>query len=80
MTVTGVPLVSEISPRNAPDQDYIFLLLDQFKKRFPEMNIAYIVLDKGYDAEPIHWKLYEHYGIIPIIIRKKIAVSQKLSP
>ena len=80
MTVTGVPLVSEISPRNAPDQDYIFLLLDQFKKRFPEMNIAYIVLDKGYDAEPIHWRLYEHYGIIPIIIRKKIAYPKSFAP
>jgi hypothetical protein len=57
MTITGVPLVSKISSRNA----------------FPEMKIAYIVLDRGYDAEPIHQKLYEDYEIIPVIIRKKTA-------
>jgi hypothetical protein len=71
MTITGVPLVSAISSRNASDQDYLFPLLDEFRKRFPEINIAYIVLDRGYDTEPIHQKLYENYEIIPVIIRKK---------
>ena len=71
MTITGIPLVSEISPRNASDQDYLFPLLDEFRERFPEIKIAYIVLDRGYDAEPIHRKLYEDYEIIPVIIRKK---------
>lgn len=71
--ITGVPLVSKISARNASDQDHLFPLLDRFGERFPEIKIAYIVLDKGYDAETIHRKLYEDYGIIPIIIRKKTA-------
>jgi len=71
IAITGVPLVTEISSRNAADQDHLFPLLDQFSKRFPEMKIAYLVLDRGYDAEPIHRKLYEDYDIIPIIIRKK---------
>ena len=71
IAITGVPLVSDISSRNVSDQDFLFPLLDQFKERFPEMKIAYIVLDRGYDAEEIHSKLYEHYDIIPIIIRKK---------
>ncbi len=73
MAITGVPLVSTISTRNAQDQDHLFPLLDQFKQRFSEMKIAYIVLDKGYDAEEVHRKLYEEYDIIPVIIRKKIA-------
>jgi hypothetical protein len=80
MAITGVPLVSEISPRNAADQDYLFPLLDEFRKRFPEMNIAYIVLDRGYDAEPIHRKLYEDYDITPIIVRKKAAYPNGFAP
>lgn len=73
IAITGIPLVSDISPRNASDQDYLFPVLDQFDRRFPEMKIAYIVLDRGYDAEEIHRKLYEDYHIIPVIIRKKSA-------
>ena len=65
IAISGVPLVSEISPRNAADQDYLFPLLDQFGERFPEMKIAYIVLDREYDAEPIHGKLYGDYDIVP---------------
>ena len=57
VTITGVPLVSTISPRNASDQDYLFPLLDKFRQRFPEIKIAYIVLDRGYDTEPIHKEL-----------------------
>ena len=73
MTITGVPLVSKISSRNATGQEYLFPVQDEFCERFPEMKIAYIVLDRGYDAEPIHQKLYEDYEIIPVIIRKKTA-------
>ena len=80
IAMTGVPLVSKISPRNAADQDYLFPLLDQFGERFPEMKIAYIVLDRGYDAEPIHRKLYEDYDIIPVIIRKKTAYPGGFAP
>jgi hypothetical protein len=42
MAITGIPLVSDVSPRNVQDQDCLFPLLDQFKGRFPEMTIAYI--------------------------------------
>jgi hypothetical protein len=80
MTITGVPLVSTISPRNASDQDYLFPLLDDFRERFPEINIAYIVLDRGYDTEPIHKELYEDYKIIPIIIRKKAVYPKGFAP
>ena len=80
MTITGVPLVSTISARNASDQDYLFSLLDEFRQRFPEINIAYIVLDRGYDTEPIHQKLYEDYEIIPVIIRKKAVYPKGFDP
>jgi hypothetical protein len=79
IAITGVPLVSLLSARNEPDQDYLFPLLDQFGKRFPEIKIAYIVLDKGYDAEANHRKLYEDYDIIPVIIRKKTAYPKRFT-
>ena len=80
MTITGVPLVSTISPRNASDQDYLFPLLEEFRQRFPEIKVAYIVLDRGYDTEPIHKELYEDYKIIPVIIRKKTAYPKGFAP
>jgi hypothetical protein len=80
MAVTGIPFVSAISSRNESDQDHLFPLLDQFRERFPELKIAYIVLDRGYDAEEIHRILYEEYDIIPVIIRKKTAYPKGYTP
>lgn len=80
MAITGVPLVSTISGRNAHDQDFLFPLLDQFVDRFPELKIAYIALDRGYDSEEIHRTLYEEYDIIPIVIRKKTAYPKGYAP
>ena len=80
MAITGVPLVSTISGRNAQDQDFLFPLLDQFVDRFPDLKIAYIVLDRGYDSEEIHRTLYEEYDIIPIIIRQKTAYPKGYTP
>ena len=68
MAVTGIPLVSVMSSRNETDQDYLFALLNKFREYFPELKIADIVLDRGYDAEEIHRILYKKYDIIPIII------------
>ncbi len=72
ITITGIPLVSIISTRGDSDEIHIFPLLDEFKKRFPSLNIAYIVLDAGYDSEEIHKGIYEGFTIIPIIIRGKM--------
>ena len=80
MAVTGVPLVSVISSRNESDQDYLFPLLNKFREHLPELKIAYIVLDRGYDAEEIHRTLYEEYDIIPVIIRKKTAYPKGYTP
>ncbi|ODS32738.1 MAG: hypothetical protein SCARUB_02121 [Candidatus Scalindua rubra] len=72
ITITGIPMISIVSTRIDSDQIHIFPLLDEFKKRFSSLSIAYIVLDAGYDAEEIHKSIYEDYNIIPIIIRKEM--------
>lgn len=51
----------------------MFPLLDEFRQRFSDIRIAYIILDKGYDNEEIYQIIYESYDIIPVIIRKKVA-------
>lgn len=71
-TLTGIPLVSLVATRNEPDQDHIFPLLKQLKQQLPKLSYAYLLLDAGYDAEDIHRGIFEDYGIIPVIIRKKI--------
>lgn len=72
ITLTGIPLVSFVTSRNESDQDHIFPLLKQLKQQFPKFSYAYLILDAGYDAEHIHQGIFEDYGIIPIIVRKKI--------
>ena len=72
ITITGIPMVSIVSTRSDSDQLHIFPLLDEFKKRFPSLPIAYIILDAGYDTEEIHKGIYEDYDAIPVIIRKKM--------
>lgn len=76
ITITGIPMVSIVSTRRDSDEIHIFPLLDGFKKRFPSLNIAYIVLDAGYDSEEVHKGIYEGYTVILIIIRGKM-VYQK---
>ena len=79
ITLTGIPLVSLVTPRNEPDQDQIFPLLKQLKQRFPDFSYAYLVLDAGYDAEHIHQGIFENYGIIPIIVRKKLTYPKRFT-
>ena len=79
ITLTGIPLVSVVTPRNESDQDHIFELLTQLKQRFPEFSYAYLVLDAGYDTEHIHQGIFEGYGIIPIIVRKKLTYPKGFS-
>ena len=72
ISVTGIPMVSIVSPRNKSDKDCIFPLLEVYEQRFADIPVAYLVLDRGYDGEEIHRGVYERYGIIPVIIRKKM--------
>lgn len=71
-TISGVPLVTLISPANVSDQDFIVPLIEELVARYPYLQVSYIILDRGYDAEEIHHDIYEFFGIIPIIIRKKM--------
>ena len=61
-----------VTPRNESERDSIFPLLAQLKRQFPDFSYAYLVLDAGYDAEHIHRGTFEDYGIVPIIVRKKL--------
>jgi len=72
ITITGIPVVSFVVANNIHDQYYVIPLLDEFRQRFPDIKIAYIILDKGYDNEEIYQIIYESYDIIPVIIRKKM--------
>lgn len=79
ITITGIPMVSIVTTRSASDQKHIFPLLDEFKKRFSSLSIAYIILDAGYDSEEIHKGIYEDYNIIPVIIRDKIVYPKRFN-
>ncbi|MBW1947481.1 MAG: transposase [Deltaproteobacteria bacterium] len=71
-TISGVPLVTLISPANESDQDFIIALIEELIARYPYLRVSYIILDRGYDAEEIHHDIYEFFDIIPVIIRKKM--------
>jgi hypothetical protein len=71
-TVSGVPLVTLLAPANESDQALIFPLVEELVSRYPSLTFSYLILDRGYDTEEIHHDLYEFYGIIPVIIRKKM--------
>lgn len=71
-TIGGIPLVTIITPASESDQNVIMMLIEELVARYPSLDFAYIILDRGYDAEEIHHDIYEFFGIIPIIIRKKM--------
>ena len=71
-TISGIPLVTIITPASESDQNVIMFLIDELMARYLFLEFAYIILDRGYDAENIHHDIYEHFNIIPIIIRKKM--------
>jgi len=79
-TVSGIPLVSLVSSASDHDVDWIFPLLQALARRYGELTFAYIILDRGYDSEDIHRGVFEEFGIIPIIIRKKTAYPEGFTP
>ena len=70
-TLNGLPMISIIESANMLDQQVIIPLLVEFRRVFPALPVAYLILDKGYDCEDVHRQIYEQFGIIPVIIRKK---------
>lgn len=77
ITISGIPLVSIVDSANKHDRDFIVPLLEALFERYPSFKFAYIILDKGYDAEDIHSIIYEDFGIIPVIIRTKMVYPKK---
>ena len=71
-TISGVPLVTLLTPAHESDQAFIFPLLEELLDRYQDISFSYIILDRGYDTEEIHQNIYEYFEIIPVIIRKKM--------
>jgi len=71
-TVSGIPLVTLLSPANESDQAFILVVIEELIVRYPSLQFSYIILDRGYDTEEIHHDIYEFFEIIPIIVRKKM--------
>lgn len=70
MAAGGLPLVSVVSSANELDQVHLLPLLARFRDLYPDLEIAYLLLDKGYDAEALYRAVYEDYGMIPVTARK----------
>ena len=71
-TISGVPLVTLLAPANKTDQEFILVVVEELIARYPKLEFSYIILDRGYDTEEIHHDIYEFFGIIAVIIRKKM--------
>jgi hypothetical protein len=78
-SISGVPLVTLLSPANEHDQNFILILVEELLARYPNFEFSYIILDRGYDTEEIHHDIYELFGIIPVIIRKKMVYPKGLT-
>lgn len=66
----GLPLASIVAPANELDQTHLLPLLERFRELYPDMEVAYLLLDKGYDVEALYGIIYEDYGILPVTARK----------
>lgn len=71
ITAGGLPLVSVVAPANELDQTHLLPLLERFRTLYPDLEVAYLLLDKGYDAEVLYRAVYEDYGMIPVTARKE---------
>jgi hypothetical protein len=78
-TISGVPLITLLSPANMSDQDFILVLIEELIDSYPNLKFSYVILDRGYDTEEIHHDIYEFFGIIPVIIRKKMVYPKRFT-
>lgn len=70
MAAGGLPLVSVVAPANELDSAHLLPLLGRFRELYPKLPLAYLLLDKGYDAERLYRAVYEDHGAIPVTARK----------
>ena len=68
--VSGIPMVSLLASANESDQAHLLPLLRMVWTRYPTLTFACVILDAGYDAEPLHREIYTQFELLPIIIRK----------
>lgn len=81
MAAGGLPLVSVVAPANELDQNHLIPLLLVFRELYPELEVAYLLLDKGYDAEFLYRAVYEDFGMIPVTARKQnVAYPKGFTP
>ena len=78
-SISGEPFITILSPANESDQAVILHLIEELVGRYPFLQFSYIILDKGYDSEEIHHDIYEFFGIIPVIIRKKMIYPKEFT-
>ncbi len=70
MAAGGLPLLSVVAPANELDQAHLLPLLARFRELYPDLSVAYLLLDKGYDADHLYRAVYEDHGMIPVTARK----------
>lgn len=70
MSVNGIPIVSLLAPANESDDSHIMPVLKTAIERYPEFPFGCIILDSGYDEEPLHRDIYTELQLLPVIIRK----------
>jgi len=68
--VSGVPMVSLLAPANESDPVHVLPLLAELMRRYPDLPFGGLILDAGYDAEPLHRDIHLDFRLLPIIIRK----------
>lgn len=80
MAAGGLPLVSVVAPANELDSVHLLPLLSRFRELYPDVQVAYLLLDKGYDSEALYRSVYEDHGMIPVTARKdNIAYPKEFS-
>jgi hypothetical protein len=72
-------MVTIVTSANEHDQSAIIPLLETVKQQYPGLLFAYVILDRGHDADEFHHDIYEFFNIIPIIIRKKMVYPKDFS-
>lgn len=70
ITVSGIPLTSVVAPANESDNTHIEPLLSQLLTRYPGLPFGAVILDAGYDSDPLQRHIYEECRMLPVVVRK----------
>lgn len=70
VTAGGLPLVTLTAPANQHDHTHLLALLERFRDLYPDLDVAYLLLDRGYDVDALYRTVYEDFDMIPVASRK----------